>query len=75
MAHRKRQKYEDLIAEKDLKHLPLAFRFLIKRETDTIGEMYSYVRFSTSKKLGTCSLNNYTDFTPISGIFISEEEK
>ena len=75
MAHRKRQKFENLIAEKELRHLPLAYRFLIRRETDTIGEMYSYVRFSTSKRLGTSSLNNYKDFTPISGIFISEEEK
>jgi hypothetical protein len=74
MVNKKRQKFEHLVEKEELKNLPLAFRFLIKRPTNIIGEMYSQVRFSSSSKLQTKSLNNYLDFTPISSIFISKEK-
>lgn len=69
MANKKRQ-YIELLSERDLRLLPLAFRHLNAEKTEDIGELYCYVRFSSASELQTQSLNNYVDFCPISTIFI-----
>ena len=61
-------KKETPFNEKDLKKLPLAYRNLIRRETDTIGELYQEVKFSYSKRHRSIMFNNYSDFKPISNL-------
>jgi len=51
-----------------LDKLPLAYRFMVKRETDSIGELYRKVKFSQSKKHRSIMMNNYRDFKPISNL-------
>lgn len=73
MAHRKRQKFERLMSDSDLEKLPLAYRFFLRYPTDSIGEMYRHVRFSSSRIMQTRSLNTYRDFAPISTIFLDSK--
>lgn len=54
--------------KKDLEKLPLAFKYMTKRETDSIGELYKNVQFSKSKKHRSIMMNNYLDFKPISNL-------
>ncbi len=74
MANKKRHSFEQLIYNKDLKKVPLAFRFLVSKNTDNIGELYKQVKFSSSVQLQTKSLNNYLDYVPLSNILIDESE-
>lgn len=73
MPNRKRQKFESIVSAGDISKLPIAFRFLIRTPTDCVGEMYQNVRFSSSTRMQTSSLNNYRDFAPLSTIFIEQD--
>ncbi|MBR8714153.1 hypothetical protein IX318_002030 [Porphyromonas levii] len=74
MAYKKRPKYSPLVGETDLDALPLTFRFLQKKPTSCVGELYRGVQFSTSASLQTESLNCYRDFCPLSTMeFIVDE--
>ena len=55
MADKKRHNFEQLIYNKDLKKVPLVFRFLEVKKTDEIGELYMHVKFSSSIQLQTKS--------------------
>lgn len=72
MANKKRFEFKPLIYNKDLKKLPLVFRFLEVKKTDEIGELYKHVKFSSSNQLQTKSLNNYPDSVPMSNIFLDD---
>lgn len=74
MANRRRPKYTTIVTSEDLKKLPLAYRFFLKKPTNSVGEMYKFVRFSSSRQLETESLNNYTDATPLSGLMLKDED-
>ena len=74
MADKKRHNFEQLIYNKDLKKLPLVFRFLEVKKTDEIGELYMHVKFSSSIQLQTKSLNNYLDSVPMSNILIEDSD-
>ncbi len=56
-----------------LEKLPLAYRFLHKRETENIGELYNKVKFSESVKHRSVMMNNYTDFKPLSNLCVNEK--
>lgn len=76
MANKKEQvmnKFETPFEESYLQKLPLAYRFLVKRETANIGELYNKVKFSKSIKHRSIMMNNYTDFKPLSNLFIDEK--
>ena len=75
MANKKGHSFEQLIYNKDLKKVPLAFRFLVSKNTDYIGELYKQVKFSSSVQLQTKSLNNYVDYVPLSNILIINESE
>ena len=62
MADKKRHNFEQLIYNKDLKKVPLVFRFLEVKKTDEIGQ------------LQTKSLNNYLDSVPMSNILIEDSD-
>lgn len=56
-----------------LEQLPLAYRYMVKRETDSIGELYKNVKFSQSRKHRSLMMNNYLDFKPISNLVIDKK--
>lgn len=59
--------------KKFLEQLPLAYRYMVKRKTDSIGELYKNVKFSQSKKHRSLMMNNYLDFKPISNLVIGKK--
>ena len=56
-----------------LDKLPLAYKYMTKRETETIGELYNKVKFSQSKKHRSIMMNNYVDFKPISNLCLDKK--
>jgi len=63
---------ESPFEETYLEKLPLAYRFMVKRETYCIGELYHKVKFSQSKKHRSMMMNNYGDFKPVSNLCLDE---
>lgn len=59
--------------KKYLDELPLAYHYMLKRETANIGELYNKVKFSQSKKHRSIMMNNYVDFKPISNLCLGEK--
>lgn len=54
--------------ESYLAKLPLAYQYMVKRETSSIGELYRKVKFSHSAQHRSAMVNNYSDFKPLSNL-------
>lgn len=67
------KKIETPFSDDFVKKLPLAFKYLHKEETDMIGEMYKFVKFSTSLQHRSVMVNNYSDFKPLSELFNKDD--
>jgi len=59
--------------EELLANIPLGFRFMISKETNSIGELYKRVKFSKSKTHQSNQYTTYPCHKPISNIMINDD--
>lgn len=57
-----------------LERLPIGFRSMVKKETNTIGELYKRAKFSKSVSHQAAQYMNYPLFKPISNLLLDTRE-
>ena len=66
---------EDTLFEEDLlERIPIGFRSMVKKETNTIGELYKRVKFSKSSLHQSGQYISYPSFKPISNLLLDSRE-
>ena len=79
MAHNKKQSLEEPniespFLEEFLERLPMGLRFMVRTETESIGELYRRVKFSQSGLHQSKQYTNYAPFKPLSNILLRNED-